>query len=107
MINTTVNDRLIFTVLISIIIHLIIVLGVSFNTAAPLTNAPQLNLEITLVKQQTEEEPEQADFLAQANNEGGGEAEQKTPEPSPELPLPELQQTADTAPIPTDRKSVV
>lgn len=81
----TATDRLIFTLLFSIIINLTIVLGVSFDATSPPTNEPRLNLEITLVKQQTDSAPEQADFLAQANNEGGGETEEKSPEPTPDI----------------------
>ncbi len=81
----TATDRLIFTLLFSIIINLTIVLGVSFDATSPPTNQPRINLEITLVKQQTEDAPEQADFLAQANNEGGGETEQKSPDPTPDI----------------------
>ncbi|MFW5447764.1 MAG: energy transducer TonB, partial [Methylophagaceae bacterium] len=62
--RTTNTDRLIFTLLFSVIIHLVIVLGISFNVTSPPTNTPLVNLDITLVKQQTEEAPEQADFYA-------------------------------------------
>lgn len=81
--RTTNNDRLIFTLLFSVIIHLVIVLGISFNVTSPPTNTPLVNLDITLVKQQTELAPEQADFYAQANNEGGGETEEAMPDPTP------------------------
>lgn len=84
----TATDRLIFTLLFSVIIHLAILLGVSFNVTSPPTNAPLNNLEITLIKQQTLTEPEEADYLAQVTNEGGGETEHKSPEPSPDLPVP-------------------
>ena len=87
--KTTAVDRLIFTLLFSIIIHLVIVLGVSFDVTSPPSNQPLVNLEITLVKHQTELEPEQADFLAQANNEGGGETDEKSPDPTPDAPVPE------------------
>lgn len=87
--STTAVDRLIFTLLFSIIIHLVLVLGVTFGVTSPPTNQPLANLEITLVKQQTELEPEEADFLAQANNEGGGETDEKSPEPTPDAPVPE------------------
>ena len=85
-------DRLIFTLLFSVIIHAVILLGVSFNTTKPLTNQPLANLEITLVKQQTEQAPEEADYLAQADNQGGGETETKSPEPTPD-PIPIIEQT--------------
>ncbi|MBL1320649.1 MAG: energy transducer TonB [Methylophaga sp.] len=83
--RTTNTDRLIFTLLFSVIIHLVIVLGISFNVTSPPTNTPLVNLDITLVKQQTENAPEQADFYAQANNEGGGETEEAMPDPTPNI----------------------
>jgi len=74
--------RLNFTLLFSVIIHLVILLGVGFTVSSPPNNPPLTSLDITLVKQQTELAPEDADFLAQANNEGGGEADEKAPNPS-------------------------
>ncbi|PHS71421.1 MAG: energy transducer TonB [Methylophaga sp.] len=101
MVKTTAVDRLIFTLLFSVIIHLVIVLGISFDATSPPTNEPLANLEITLVKQQTELLPEQADFLAQVNNEGGGETEQKSPEPSPETLTPVIDDVASLSEAPT------
>lgn len=95
----TAVDRLIFTLIFSIIIHLAIILGVSFTATSPPTNTPLASLDITLVKQQTETAPEQADYLAQVNNEGGGETDEKSPEPSPEAPLPIAQEAASPSPI--------
>jgi len=100
MAKTTAKDRLVFTLIISIIIHLIVVLGVSFNVFSPPTAAPLNNLEITLVKQQTEKAPEETDFLAQANNEGGGETEVATPEPTPDIPAPTAEEAAALEPEP-------
>ena len=81
MAKTTANDRLVFTLLISIIIHLIIVMGISFDVFSKPTNSPVNNLDITLVKQQDKIKPEEADFLAQADNEGGGETERQARNP--------------------------
>ncbi|NQY25635.1 MAG: energy transducer TonB [Piscirickettsiaceae bacterium] len=89
----TATDRFIFTLLFSVIIYLTILLGVSFDATSPPSNQPLANLEITLVKQQTELAPEEADFLAQVNNEGGGETDKKSPEPTPDVPLPEAEDT--------------
>lgn len=98
--HTTALDRLIFTLLFSVIIHLVLVLGVSFTVTSSPTNQPVSNLEITLVKQQTKLEPEDADFLAQANNEGGGETDEKSPEPTPEEPIPEAIEASSAKIIP-------
>lgn len=82
------NDRLIFTLLFSVIVHVAVILGISFDVFSSPTNAPVNNLDITLVKQQTVKPPEDADFLAQADNEGGGELDTPTLEPTPDLPVP-------------------
>lgn len=100
MAKTTANDRLVFTLLISIIIHLIIVLGISFDVLSQPTNSPVNNLDITLVKQQDKIKPEEADFLAQADNEGGGETETPTPEPTQEMPVPEVMEEPASDPVP-------
>lgn len=100
MAKSTVNDRLIFTLLISVIIHLVIVLGISFDVFSQATNSPINNLDITLAKQQDKIKPDEADFLAQADNEGGGEMETPTPEPTPDLPLPEVEEEPASQPVP-------
>jgi len=95
----TVVDRLIFTLVFSIIIHLTIILGVSFHATSPPKNTPLISLDITLVKQQTHTPPEQADYLAQVNNEGGGETDEKSPEPSPDAPIPTAEKAASSTPV--------
>lgn len=80
--NTAQTARLNFTLFFSVIIHLVILLGVGFTVSSPPNNPPLTSLDITLVKQQTEKAPEKADFLAQANNEGGGEANEKSRVPT-------------------------
>jgi len=98
--NITATDRLIFTLLFSAILHISLVLGLGFSVTSPPTNTPLNNLEITLVKQQTETPPEQADFFAQADNEGGGEMEEKVPEPSTKQIITEQEETSSTPPAP-------
>ncbi|MEX1200345.1 MAG: TonB family protein [Methylophaga sp.] len=99
------NDRLIFTLLFSVIIHVAVILGVSFDVFSSPTNAPVNNLDITLVKQQTLKAPEEADFLAQADNEGGGELDTPTPEPTADLPVP-LAEDSPTSPPPVEMTEV-
>lgn len=94
----TAVDRLIFTLVFSVIIHLAIILGVSFNATSPPKNTPLISLDITLAKQQTQLAPEQADYLAQVNNEGGGLTDEKSPEPSPDAPIPVTEETASSTP---------
>ncbi|AFI83450.1 energy transducer TonB [Methylophaga nitratireducenticrescens] len=92
------TDRIILTLIGSVILHVIVLFSISFNVFSPPTNAPVNQLDITLVKQQTEQQSEEASYLAQVNNEGGGETEEKTPEPTLDLPVP----IAEEAPASTD-----
>ena len=95
----TAVDRLIFTLVFSVIIHLAIILGVSFDATSPPKNTPLISLDITLAKQQTQEVPDQADYLAQVNNAGGGETDEKSAEPTPDAPIPVTEEKASPTPI--------
>jgi len=89
MINTSgATDRMILTLIGSVILHVVVVFSVSFNIFSPPTNAPVNQLDITLVKQQTEQAPEDPSYLAQVTNEGGGETDEKSPDPTADLPVP-------------------
>ncbi len=69
------SDRLSFTLFLGVIFHAALILGVSF-TMTERRPAPQL-LEVTLAQYKTEVSPEDADFLAQANQEGSGSIEKE------------------------------
>lgn len=73
-------------------LHAIVLLGVGFGIS--MNPAPQLadTLDIVLVKWRSENEPEEADFLAQASQQGGGELPEKSRPSQPisgELPSSE------------------
>lgn len=63
-------DRLSFTLFLALAIHAVLIFGLSFASelAAP---APDF-LEVTLAHQPSTQAPDQADFIAQANQEGSG-----------------------------------
>src|SRR3546814_848869 len=65
------RQRLSATMVLSLLLHGMLILGVGFalDDAAPVLPT----LDVILTQTQTELTPEQADFLAQANNQGGGE----------------------------------
>jgi protein TonB len=68
-------DRLSLTFCLALLVHAVIVLGVSF---AP-EQHPELRYEtmdIILVQEKSETPPDAPDFLAQANLQGGGEEEE-------------------------------
>ena len=66
-------DRLGFTLFVAIAAHAIVVLGITF---APHDRARELvsTLDIVLVQSRSEQAPEDVDYLAQANQDGGGES---------------------------------
>jgi protein TonB len=68
------SDRLSLTVFLALVVHAILILGVSF---AP-SNTPRISrdtMEIILVPTRSEKTPDDPKYLAQANQEGGGESE--------------------------------
>ena len=67
------GDRLGATLALSAIAFGVLILGVGFarDLAAPVTPT----LDVILTQTRTDEAPENADFIAQANNRGGGQSE--------------------------------
>ncbi len=68
-------DRLGFTVFLATAFHVAIILGIGFALPDAADRPP--TLEIILAQQETEVAPEKADYLAQANQEGSGELEER------------------------------
>lgn len=84
----TPSDRLAATLCIAIILHAMLVLGITF-TPEPQTRRTAEGLEITLVAQKSAARPSHAELLAQANAEGGGTALGKARPATPlSTPLP-------------------
>lgn len=82
------GQRLGATMALSLALHAILLLGVGFtlHQAAPVVPT----LDVILTRTTTALTPEQADFLAQANNQGGGEHERSTrPRENQSGPLPQ------------------
>ena len=68
------NDRFAVSVLMALTLHLVILLGVGFVLDfKPLTH-PLETLDVVLVNWRSEMKPDEADFLAQASQQGGGES---------------------------------
>ncbi len=76
-------DRLSLTLCLAIIAHGIVILGVTFSSEE-IMHPKYETMEIVLVQQKSKL-PKDAEFLAQANLEGGGDTEEKL---SPATPLP-------------------
>jgi protein TonB len=74
----TSNDRFAVSVLMALGLHAAILLGVGFVLDfKPLTH-PLETLDVVLVNWRSESKPDEADFLAQATQQGGGESTEAT-----------------------------
>ena len=92
-------DRLGVTLLFSLLVHAVLALGVTFELEK---GAPRLpSLDVILVQSANNEAPEKADFIAQAANSGGGEADEAR-RPSQPVSGPLAVAEAGIAPIPLD-----
>ena len=79
-------ERLGRALLVAAVVHAAVVFGVSFSPPPRPAPGPS-TLDVILVASRAEKAPDKADFLAQANQEGGGESE-KPERPSVPLPAP-------------------
>ena len=68
-------DRLGFTLLIALALHLVLILGVSFQLPKP--SLLSKSLEITLATFDSQKKPKEADYLAQHNQQGSGTLDHK------------------------------
>jgi periplasmic protein TonB len=85
--TVTANDRMAFTLCLAVLIHAMIVLGISFVPEPPSRMRAE-GLEVILVTQESEA-PKDPDMLAQVNAKGGGAAKGAARPATPLLaPLP-------------------
>jgi protein TonB len=82
------DDPLGIALFIAAALHLLIILGINFDFNDPSNiKQPPRSLDVTLVQSKSSEAPKEADYLAQANQIGGGNVEEKvrptSPPPSP------------------------
>lgn len=61
------------TLLFSLLLHGVLLLGITFHFVKPTPSLP--TLDVTLVNVANQQAPDKADFLAQANNTGGGRSD--------------------------------
>ncbi len=67
------SDPISATLLFSLLLHAVLLLGITFHFAKFKPSLP--TLDVTLVNVANQEAPDKADFLAQANNRGGGQSD--------------------------------
>ena len=102
------QDRFMVCLALAIGLHVVVLLGISFGMN--LNPVPRLadTLDIVLVKWRSDQAPDEADYLAQVNQKGGGESIEKARPAQPvsgELPIPEqgIDPVQSTEEIPTER----
>lgn len=107
-------ERMRATVVLSVLVHAMVIFGIGFTLedAAPLVPT----LDVIQTRVQTPLTPRQADFLAQASNQGGGEHDQTSRPSAPQAgPLPQPEDglaprplhVQSPAPSPPPRDSIV
>lgn len=93
------GDRLGVTLLFSLIAHGVLALGITFEYEKPAASLP--SLDVILVQSASGTKPDKADFLAQANNSGGGDRD-KAVRPSEPLSSPVHKPDPGLAPQPIE-----
>ena len=78
-------DRLYFTVFLAVAVHAILILGIGFDFYLSRNETPVI--EVTLASIPSEQAPEEADYLAQVDQQGGGDLDEKA--------LPSITETSE------------
>jgi len=97
--NISSADRLSATLIFSLLIHGVLLLGIGFSIEDPAPVLP--TLDVILVQTHSNDPPEKADFLANASQQGGGDAE-KPDRPSDTQPAPAPNPVPGLAPVPME-----
>lgn len=96
------SDRLGLTLAFAVMVHAVIVLGITFRVGLTETpEEPLPKLDVILVQKKSPEAPEEADFLAQADQQGGGESAEPV-RPTAPLTGPALKPETGVAPHPSE-----
>ena len=75
------SERFGFTMFVSICLHVVLILGVGFSIYDQVNTST--SMEVTLAQYRSQEAPENADFLAQENQQGSGSLEEKAAPSTP------------------------
>jgi protein TonB len=102
------------TLLFSLLLHGVLALGITFQFVKPKPSLP--TLDVTLVNVANQQAPDKADFLAQANNRGGGESDRAArpsndfsgplPKPTPGVASARVEAATPAPQVPTDQRLV-
>jgi protein TonB len=107
------TDRMGLTLFLALAFHALVILGISFSSED--VNKPNIltTMDITLVQHKSDEEPDKADYLAQANQKGSGNTQEKIrhqavqSKPSPDLSQGQAEQNVAAARKPVKTKGQV
>lgn len=110
------NESLITAFFITVLVHSAIIFGITFTIPSPTKPSSNQTLDIVLVKTEAEKPPEDPDFLAQADQMGGGNLKEKA-KPTSKNPGEKpsegnsLENKAEVAPAPVpqvvEKKSIL
>ena len=84
------------TQVVAALLHVVLILGITFSAPRKAVDDSPPQLEITLVQSHSNETPEDADFLANANQDGGGDTDEALRTKSP---LPGTSSTQQAEPM--------
>jgi protein TonB len=68
-------DRLSFTLFLAVALHATLILGLGFAPEPP--SEPASSMDVTITRHQSDTAPEEADFIAQADQKGSGDQDEK------------------------------
>jgi protein TonB len=102
---TSSADRLSFTLFLAVAIHGLLIFGLSFDSSKPSQSAPSVT--VTLATHSVNKAPDEADFLAQANQVGSGTIEEAKEITTDIIPPPFESQTINDTLITEQKKKAV
>jgi len=111
--QVTAGDRLGFTLFLALAVHGVLLFGVGFAPEEP--RAAPNSLDVTLAMHRADDAPEEADFIAQANQAGSGTEEEKSelttteeaPFSDPDSRQVQLQEPTARRPTPVTRQKII
>ena len=111
--QVTAGDRLGFTLFLALAVHGVLLFGVGFAPEEP--RAVPHSLDVTLATHRADDAPEEADFIAQANQVGSGTEEDKSelttteeaPFSDPDSRQVQLQEPTARQPTPVTRQKII
>ena len=111
--QVTAGDRLGFTLFLALAVHGVLLFGVGFAPEEP--RAVPNSLDVTLATHRADDAPEEADFIAQANQVGSGTEEDKSelttteeaPFSDPDSRQVQLQEPTARQPTPVTRQKII